>query len=158
MYNDLAPGYDQLYEEEQLKKLKIIKENLEIKKIDKLLDVGCGTGISCQFDCDVTGIDPSEELLKIAEKKLPHVQFTKAYAESLPYNDNSFDVVISVTAIHNFENFEKGLEEIKRVGKERFALTVLKKAEKFNEIKNKIESLFAVKKVIEEDKDFIFII
>ena len=63
-YNEIAEGYNELHKEEQLNKLKIIKENIEINKTDKLLDVGCGTGISSDFDCNVYAIDPSEELLK----------------------------------------------------------------------------------------------
>ena len=72
--------------------------------------------------------------------------------------DNEFDIVISVTAIQNFNDYKKGLDEIKRVGKDRFALTILKKAQKIDEIKSYIESIFKVKKIIIEEKDFIFIV
>ncbi|MFC1728053.1 class I SAM-dependent methyltransferase [Nanoarchaeota archaeon] len=158
MYNEIAGGYDELHKEEQLKKLAIVKDNLKIKKTDKLLDVGCGTGISADFECDVTGIDPSEKLIKYAERKFPHGQFMLADAEEMPFEDNEFDVVVSLTAIHNFDDIEKGLSEIKRVGKKKFALTILKKSEKFNEIKNKIKESFDVKKEVDEEKDVIFII
>ena len=63
-YDSIAPGYDELYAEEQRIKLGIIKENLDIKNNDLLLDVGCGTGLSSDFDCEVIGIDPSMELLQ----------------------------------------------------------------------------------------------
>ena len=157
-YNSISKGYDELYEEEQKKKLDLVKENLEIKKTDKLLDVGCGTGISSNFYCDVTGIDPSEKLLKIAEKKFPNIQFLQAEAEELPFEDNHFDVVISLTVIHNFNDVDLGLKEIKRVGKDRFVLSVLKKSEKFNDISYKIENMFKIIKKIEDEKDMIFIL
>lgn len=163
-YDTIAPAYDELHEAEQLKKLDIIKEELKKAKINintdtKLLDIGCGTGISSQFDCDVTGIDPSEELLKIAEKRLPAAQFFQQSAEALDFDDNEFDVVISLTAIQNFENLEKGLSEIKRVGKS-YAISYLKKSNKADEIDSLITKLFKGLKIkkIEEDKDIIFII
>lgn len=158
MYNEIAKGYDELHGEEQLKKLGIIKQNIDIKKEDKLLDVGCGTGISSNFECDVTGIDPSEELIKLAEKKFPGSQFILADSEKLPFKDQEFDVVVSLTAIHHFKDIENGLKEIKRVGKNKFALTILKKSEKFDEMKTKIKELFDVNKEIDEEKDIIFII
>ncbi len=157
-YDTIAPAYDELHLEEQTKKLEIIKKELQITKETKLLDVGCGSGISSQFECDVTGIDPSEELVKLAEKRIPSAQFMVENAESLPFEDKSFDTVISLTAIQNFSDIRKGLEEIKRVGKKQFALSFLKKSEKAEEIEKLIKEIFPKVKKIEEEKDTIFII
>jgi ubiquinone/menaquinone biosynthesis C-methylase UbiE len=157
-YDAIASGYDELHEAEQLKKLEIVKKELNIKKETKLLDVGCGSGISSQFDCDITGIDPSEELLKIAEQRLPAAQFIQGSAEQLPFEDKSFDVVISLTAIQNFTDLEKGIQEIKRVGKKQFALSYLKKSEKAELIENTIKKYFPKSKTIDEDKDIIHVI
>ena len=41
-------------------------------------------------------------------------------AENLPFKDNAFNFVVSITAIHNFSNIEKSLEEINRVGRNEF--------------------------------------
>lgn len=159
-YDTIAPAYDELHGAEQLKKLEIIKKEIEINKDTKLLDVGCGTGISCTFECDVTGIDTGEELLKIAEKKFPSVQFMQECAEELPFEDKSFDVVVSLTAIQNFADIAKGINEIKRVGKKQFALSFLKKSEKAEQIEKTINEIFANYKIkrIEEEKDIILII
>ncbi|MFC1753317.1 class I SAM-dependent methyltransferase [Thermoproteota archaeon] len=157
-YDTIASGYDELHAEEQLKKLNLIKKDLKIDKTDTLLDVGCGTGISTEFwKCRKIGIDPSLELIKQAldVKKGFYIQ---ADAESIPFKDSSFDVVISITAIHNFSDFRKGLDEMKRVGKKRFALTILKKAKDINDIRDHILKSFNVKKIIAEDKDEIFLI
>ncbi len=149
-YDDIASGYNELHKEEQLKKLKIIKENLEINSSDKLLDVGCGTGFSLDyFDCDCQGIEPS----KMGKED----RIIKGKAENLPFKDNEFDIVISVTAIHNFDDIEQGLKEIKRVGKNKFAFSILKKAKSFEKIKKLLYEMFNIKKEIEEDKDIIFI-
>ena len=152
-YSSIAKGYDNLHKEEQLKKLKIIKENLGIRKTDKLLDVGCGTGFSLDFfGCDCTGIEPSIEMAGNNKKIM------MGKSEELPFANNSFDIVISVTAIHNFDDVKKGLEEMKRVGKEKFAFSVLKKAKSFETIKKTIHDLFTINKQIEEEKDIIFIV
>lgn len=150
-YNIIANGYDKLHKKEQLNKINIIKNNIKINKNDKLLDVGCGTGISSDFNCFCVGVDNSIGLLKQNKK-------TKifALAENLPFKNNSIDMVISVTAIHNFNDINKSLREIKRVGRKKFVFSVLKKTKKFNEIESNINKLFVIKKVVIENKDIIF--
>ena len=163
-YDKISKGYDRLHGEEQRNKLKIIKENLQKNKIKinkntKLLDVGCGTGLSSDFKCKVVGIDPSIELLKIAKhnyKGDKSKSFIKAFAEKLPFEDKSFDIVISMTAIHNFSNIEKGIKEKKRVGKKVFVISVLKKSKKLPKIDKLIKKYFKIKHRIEEDKDVIY--
>jgi ubiquinone/menaquinone biosynthesis C-methylase UbiE len=150
-YNSISRGYNKLYMEEQLKKIRLIKENIKIKKSDLLLDVGCGTGISSEFECNVVGIDPCFELLKQSNKAK-----VGARAENLPFKDGTFDIVVSVTAIHNFNNIKKGLKEMRRVGKDKFVFSVLKKSKKISQITRLIERYFRVNKAVEEDKDIIF--
>ncbi len=152
-YNKIANGYDELYKEEQLKKIRIIKDNLNVKKTDFLLDVGTGTGFALElFDCKKIGIDPSVELLK--KSKLPLI---KGKAECLPFPNNIFDIVISVTAIHHFDDLEEGISEIKRVAKDRVGFSLLKKSPKFEKIKKLIKKNFKIKKEINEEKDLIMI-
>ena len=64
--------------------------------------------------------------------------------------------VISVTALQNFTDIEKGLLEIKRVGKEYFAISVLKKSPKIKMIEELVPKLFPVQRIVEEEKDIIF--
>ncbi len=134
-YDSISRGYDELYAEEQIKKLKIIKDKINIGKYDTLLDVGCGSGVSTEFFDWVenkTGVDPSKELIKIAKKKNPQTNYLVGRAEELLFKNGEFDFVLSLTAIQNFEDIEKGLKEIRRVGKAsaRFALSFLKKSQK----------------------------
>lgn len=156
-YDNIAHGYDELYEKEQLEKLDMIKDNLDLKKTDNLLDIGCGTGISTRiWKCKKTGIDPSEELLKIARKKDPQTRYIKARAENIPFKDKEFDIVLSLTAIQNFDDIEKSLKEIKRVGKKRFILTFLKKSDKRKLIEKSIKNMFETDEILEENKDIIY--
>ena len=152
-YDKISKGYEELHKEEQLKKLKIIKKLLKVKPSDKLLDVGCGTGMSTNWKCKTYGIDPSIKLLKKAKGN-----FIRAKAEKIPFKDHFFDIVISITAIQNFNNIEAGLKEIKRVGKDKFVLSVLKKSSKKSKIDKLIRKIFDVKNVLEEDKDLIYFV
>jgi len=150
-YDSISKGYSELHREEQLKKINIIKDNIEIKPDDLLLDLGCGPYYA-DWPCKVIGVDPAFELLKQA--KIPVI---KAKAEELPFSDNKFDIVISLTAIQNFDDIEKGLLEARRVGKRVFVFTFLKKSDKSTTIQSLIYKHFSVKKIIDEDKDLIII-
>ncbi|MBD3310102.1 methyltransferase domain-containing protein [Candidatus Woesearchaeota archaeon] len=169
MYDQTAKGYDRLHREEQEKKLRIISDNIEVEPEDRLLDIGCGTGFASRFfNCRYFGIDPSEEMIGMAVQK--HAQessekkddplgemFRVGSAESLPFPDNRFDVVISVTAMHNFKDMDKALEEIRRVGKKgcRYAFSVLKRSVNLIRISAGIRQGFEVQKTVQEEKDLI---
>ena len=153
-YNQISKGYDELHREEQLKKLKIISQHIKPKQNKTLLDVGCGTGISTKFwKCKAIGIDPSRELIKICGRKC-----RLGRAEDLPFKDRSFDYVISVTAIQNFDDMEKGLKEMKRVAKRDVVITALKKSPKISRIRKLIKENFKIVREIDEEKDLIFIL
>lgn len=90
----------------------------------KLLDIATGTGEQISsflqkgilFD-SIIGIDPSQEMLKIARKKLPQVSFECCFAESLPFSDQTFDVCTISFGIRNVQDRLKALSEIYRVTK-----------------------------------------
>ncbi|MBI4158922.1 class I SAM-dependent methyltransferase [Candidatus Woesearchaeota archaeon] len=156
-YDVTARGYEELHKEEQLKKIKLIKKCIKVKLKDKLLDVGCGTGLTTgPWRCKRYGIDPSKKLLERVRQK-DKIEYNLASAEKIPYKNNFFDIVVSITAIQNFDNIEKGLKEIKRVGKDKFVLTFLKKTRKKEKIERLIKKHFKIEKEIEEEKDIIFI-
>ena len=140
-YNKIAKGYNELHKEEQLKKINIIKQHIKPKP--PTLDIGAGTGISSQ-PFKAIALDPAINMLK--QYKGIKVQ---AKAEHLPFKDNTFNTIISVTALHH-TNIKKALKEIKRVAKPKaqIAISILKKS--------KIR-LPATYKKIEEDKDLIYI-
>lgn len=151
-YDAIAPGYDKLHGEEQLSKANLILQNMEVKPSDVLLDVGCGSARALSvFGCEKFGIDPSFELLKLA--KIPVVQ---GVAEKLPFSANSFDIVLSLTAVHHFSDVKKSLQEMLRVSRRDVVVSVLKKAQNFKEIESNILSVLSVYKRVDETHDVIF--
>ena len=151
-YDTIASGYEELHREEQLQKIALIKEKIPFDKKWKVLDVGCGPYFA-DFSGTVIGIDPSFQLLKLAQKKIP-VALDKG--ELLPFRTDSFMIVVSITALQNFDDIEKGLLEMKRVAKEFIVISVFKKSSKISLIEKLIGSIFPSFKAIEEEKDIVF--
>ncbi len=75
----------------------------KLKSTEKVLDVGCGTGVvavtAAQLGAKVFGLDLSPKLLERARENAALAQvkidFVEGDAEALPYSDASFDVVLS---------------------------------------------------------------
>ena len=85
----------------------------------KVLDVGCGTGRTIsdlkKAGANVVGVDPSEEMLKIAKKKFSSVEMFAGEIENLPFEDESFDVVVTLFVIAHLKTLDKAFQEIYRV-------------------------------------------
>jgi ubiquinone/menaquinone biosynthesis C-methylase UbiE len=151
-YDGIARGYDELHREEQLRKLAVILGSIAIRKDDLLLDVGCGTAFSQELlHCNYVGLDISRSMLEGRKNVV------LGDAGMLPFRSGMFDVVISVTAIHNFQHPGKALREIKRVGRRTFAFSVLQKSRGFGRIEKLIRGMFLIRKRINEGRDIIFV-
>lgn len=90
----------------------------------KILDVGCGDGISAVFfnkyfpNNSYTGIDISEESIKEAEqRKVPNTDFTVYNGFSIPFADSTYDVAFIACVMHHIlpKHHHQILSEIKRV-------------------------------------------
>jgi len=87
-----------------------------------VLDVGCGTGVVALEALRrvgergrVVGLDVNEGMLAVARRKLPHVEWRQAAAESLPFEAGVFDVVTSQFALMFFQDRPRALREMLRV-------------------------------------------
>jgi 2-polyprenyl-6-hydroxyphenyl methylase/3-demethylubiquinone-9 3-methyltransferase len=89
----------------------------------KALDVGCGGGFSCEFMAErgivVSGIDQSAKCIVKAQEHAASrglaIDYKQGFAESLPYGDNTFDVVICVDVLEHVADLSQTLSEIYRV-------------------------------------------
>ena len=98
----------------------------------KVLDVGCGTGIFTDWFAgqghQVTGLDPSPHMLNIARLRLPpRIPLDHGFAEDLPYEDNTFDTVALITTLEFVRDPVQALEEAFRVAARHVLLGVLNK-------------------------------
>jgi ubiquinone/menaquinone biosynthesis C-methylase UbiE len=66
------------------------------------LDVACGTGILAReiawrvgTNGSVAGLDASRGMLAVAERSSPEIEWRSGTAESLPFEEGSFDAVVS---------------------------------------------------------------
>jgi SAM-dependent methyltransferase len=86
----------------------------------RVLDVGCGTGnyaaaLSERCGCRVSGVDPSAGMLALARGAAPWQALRPGSAESLPFRDACFDVVISTDVIHHIGDRGSYFNEAARV-------------------------------------------
>lgn len=109
--------------------LQLTKTILSKEKIDEtkfILDAGCGTGqtsayIAKRYGCNVVSLDYSEVMVKKAKKRfrvldLP-IEVRQGSTEHLPFDDASFDIVLSESVIA-FTNHFHTISEFKRVLKQ----------------------------------------
>jgi len=162
-YDNLSEVYDDLYGEEQEKKIRVIEEIynklFNDKVFDKGLDYGCGTGISTIFLSKIARevyiYDISEKMLEIAKNKVKNAIIIKK--EDFDKYNNFFDVITSITVLQDSENPEEDLTNINKLLKDDglLILSVLKKRG-LAYWKPLIKKYFNIIWFYEEDKDFIF--
>jgi demethylmenaquinone methyltransferase / 2-methoxy-6-polyprenyl-1,4-benzoquinol methylase len=104
-------------------------KRISVQRGDRCLDVCCGTGEwtfalaeAAGEDGFVTGLDFSENMLKVGKEKLkrrplPQVDFIHGNALSLPFEDNSFDIVTIGFGLRNVPDYLGALKEMSRVVK-----------------------------------------
>lgn len=115
--------YDDEYVNRALR-FRLLEENLE--GVETILDVGAGTGAFsiplARKGYKVTHFDISPEMIKLAREKagdIPNISFIEGDASSLPFDDDSFDLVICFDGAISFSgrNADKVLSEIIRTGR-----------------------------------------
>jgi len=157
-FDAVADVYDQWYETAE----GAMYDRLEKKAVSrylpqnalgmKLLEVGCGTGHWSQFfsDCgfEVTGVDVSERMIKIAQSKnIANASFQIADGHSLPFKENSFDVTVAITTLEFVYDAELVLQEMARCTRKPFGqllIGMLNALAKLNRNRQQVsESLYA---------------
>ena len=87
-----------------------------------VLEIGCGTGLMFPHykkGVRLTGIEPDEDFLRLAEERAnvseAEISLRIERGESLPFEDGSFDAVVSSLVLCSVQSVEQSLSEIKRV-------------------------------------------
>jgi SAM-dependent methyltransferase len=103
-------------------------DHLRLKPTDTLLDIGCGSGFFCSLAAArmtqngpvtkapaVTGFDATAPLLEEARRRAPHLTFINGDMESLPFDDEKFDVVTGFNSFQYAASVPNALKEAHRV-------------------------------------------
>lgn len=111
--------------------VKRFKDHYCLEEESSILDVGCAKGFMLHDfrelmpKSNLSGIDISEYAINNSiESVKPFLQV--ADAKDLPFDDNSFDLVISITTVHNLilDDCKQALKEIQRVSRKHSFVTV----------------------------------
>jgi len=94
----------------------------------KVLEVGCGPGhlsirLAREYGLDVTGLDLDPAMIELASRNVAHASaarerpptFVVGDVAALPFDDATFDVVVSTLSMHHWSHPADGLREIHRV-------------------------------------------
>ncbi|MCK5111599.1 MAG: bifunctional demethylmenaquinone methyltransferase/2-methoxy-6-polyprenyl-1,4-benzoquinol methylase UbiE [Arcobacteraceae bacterium] len=95
-------------------------------KLDRIVDVACGTGdLMIDWESvardngieveDIVGVDPSVGMMEVGKTKIPHRTFIEAGAQSMPLEDESADFISISYGIRNVVQRKEGLAEFARV-------------------------------------------
>lgn len=110
--------------------------HLELRPNQNILDVACGTGFPLfelaqmhGASCQVTGVDNWKQAVERARLKAnkyqcPNVQILEADATQLPFEDGTFDLIVSNLGVNNFTDPEAVMAECFRVAKARARLVL----------------------------------
>ncbi|WP_368652578.1 class I SAM-dependent methyltransferase [Ornithinibacillus sp. 4-3] len=86
-----------------------------------VLNIGAGAGSYEPEDRYVVAVEPSL-VMRSQRQKLGKVPAIQATADALPFDDNSFDASMAMVTVHHWPDIRKGLDELKRVTKDRIII------------------------------------
>ena len=117
MYENNYAGVYETCKEDYPEIIEILKD----KEFDTLLDAGCGPAplialLSGMYpDKHFTGIDLTPAMIdKAKEKNLPNADFVVGDCENLPFEDNSFDVIVCCESFHHYPNPQDFFNSVQR--------------------------------------------
>lgn len=117
-YNDIGKGYNSTRKADPFLVSRFIAHLMPVKG-RHYLDIGCGTGnYTCAiqrlgFDC--TGIDPSEEMLRMARIQSNDISWIQGSAEAIPLASMVMDGCIACLTLHHWANLNGAFKEVFRV-------------------------------------------
>lgn len=105
-------------------KIQLAKKIIKDLNFKKCVDIGCASGymisqISKEFpEAEYFGVDVYNKAIAYAKRAYPHIKFRVASADNLPFEDESFDLILFYETLEHVESPLACLEEIKRVLRE----------------------------------------
>ena len=104
---------------------------------NKALEVGCAAGALTAYiaksGCVPTGVDFSSEMIELAKLKNIDIDFLVASVFDLPFETDSFDVVMAASLVNIVDDKNKAIEELSRTCKKGGSITILVPSAEFND-------------------------
>jgi ubiquinone/menaquinone biosynthesis C-methylase UbiE len=106
-------------------------EIIEFPTYGKVLDLSCGDGQFLEMihlnypELILCGIDISEKEIKKATKNYEWGEFSSREIDSIPYDNNSFDVIFCNMALHHYRNPQTAIKEMYRLLKPNGSIYIL---------------------------------
>jgi ubiquinone/menaquinone biosynthesis C-methylase UbiE len=103
------------------KMLDLLVRELQKSQPSCILDVGCGTGRLLRAasvfwpKAQLFGVDPATQMISEATRLNPKATFKLAPAETLPFPDQSMDMVLTSISFHHWVDHQRAVNEIARV-------------------------------------------
>ncbi len=103
--DSLLPTYDLMTRLMGVRRLhRTLIRQADLQPGTRVLEIGCGTGNLSALaarTADLTATDPDPKALRRARRKVPKAHFEQAYAQDLPYSDETFDAALSALMLHH---------------------------------------------------------
>jgi len=103
----------------------------------KVLEVGCATGALTAYlaktGCVPTGVDLSSDMIELAKHKNTDIEYLEADVMDLPFDANSFDVVLATSLINIVDKKTKAINELSRTCKKGGVITILVPSDSFGD-------------------------
>jgi len=104
-YRYVARIYDAIVEPFNVSLRGYVLKVAQPKEGTRVLEIGCGTGTNLELfadaGCEVAGVDLSPSMIDRAKKKLGgRADLRLADASEMPFEDSSFDLVVSFLTLH----------------------------------------------------------
>lgn len=159
-YNSSYEYYDNRYRSIQLQKYEFAFKNANFQS-KLILDAGCGTGLLYthlskhlselkNFRSNLICLDISLNMLKKIKTKeefkerKANVSLILSDMENLPFRENFFDLIVSITSLQNLPDIFQGVTELIRISKQgtEFYLSILKKDVRLKRLTSKFKPYF----------------
>src|SRR3979411_2568192 len=115
----VANKYDSVWSSSTRQFIPPLLDAAKVSEKMSILDVGCGPGYvsaaAAERGAVPTGLDLSVEMVAIAKKMFPHIEFSQGDAQNLPFDDASFDRVLANFALLHLADPERACAEAFRV-------------------------------------------
>jgi SAM-dependent methyltransferase len=87
----------------------------------RVVNIGAGTGSYEPTDREVVAVEPSPTM--ISQRAPGAAPAVRAWAEALPFRDESFDAALAIFTVHHWRDTRRGLEELGRVARRQVILS-----------------------------------